>query len=383
MPNLSKALIGIIILIIVAVGVWYGVARRTGEGLPEAEEPIRIGFATPLTGDAASWGLPGKRGAEIALDKVNKEGGINGRKLELIFEDDKCDGATAATIANKFINIDKVPAIIGPMCSGAILSMAPITEQNRVVLLAAGASAPNVRNAGEYVFTIYPLDDYEAGRAAEFAYERLGRRKAAILYANNDYGKGAKDVLEQRFGNKGGEIDIVESYLVTAKDFRAQLTKIKNSDADVLFIWGQPNEMVPILIQIQELGLKLQIVTTSVVIETDDLKKTGTEIAEGVIYTVFKKVSNFNAQYLKNEHQNRYGKEEDGLTPFGYDVVLLIADALRDVGTDAEKIKDYLYSVRDFPGASGTMSFDEYGTVVKEFEFKTVKGGEFVPLESY
>ncbi len=209
----------------------------------------------------------------------------------------------------------------------------------------------------------------------------MGKRKAAIFYANNDYGKGAKDVLEQRFGKKGGDIIITESYLVAAKDFRAQLTKIKNSDADVLFIWGQPNEMVPILIQIKELGIKLQIVTTSVVIETDDLKRAGTQIAEGVIYTIFKKVSNLNAEYVSNEHQNRYGKEQDGLTPFGYDVVLLMADALRNVGSNSDKIKDYLYSVRDFPGASGTMSFDEYGTVVKYFDFKTVKNGEFVPYE--
>lgn len=379
MERTSKAVIGIVAALVVIGGIWYGVAREGNEGLPEVKEPIKIGFATPLTGDAAAWGLPAKRGAEIALDKVNAEGGISGRKLELIFEDDRCDGATAATIANKFINIDKVPAIVGPVCSSAVLGEAPIVEQNKVVLLSAGASAPAIRDAGEYVFSIYPLDNYEAGLAAEFAYENLSKRKAAILYANNDYGKGAKDVLEEKFKEKGGEIRIMENYLIGQKDFRAQLTKIKNSGADVLFIWGQPNEMVPILKQLRELGVNLQIITTSVDIETEDLRKAGPEIADEVIYTIFKAVSNFNAGYLRSEHQKRYGEDEDGLAPFGYDVVLLIADALRSAGPDADKIRDYLYTVRDFPGASGTMSFDEDGTVVKEFEFKTVKNGQFVP----
>lgn len=379
MFNISKVVAGIVIIIVIAAvitGIWYGVSKK-----PLAlKESIKIGFSAPLTGDAASWGLPVKRGAEIALDKINNEGGINGRKLELIFEDDKCDSKEAVTVASKLININKVPAIIGSVCSSVVLAMAPIVEQNKAVLLASAASAPVIKEAGDYVFTIYPLDDYEAGIAAEFAYDKLGERNAAILYANNDYGKGAKDVLEHKFQEKNGAVDILEPYLVGTKDFRAQLTKIKNSNSDVLFIWGQPNEMVPILMQIKELGIKLPIITTSVDIETDDLKKAGLEIAEGVIYTIFKTSSNANSEHLKNEHQKRFEKEPDGLTPFGYDVVLLIADALKNSGVDAARMKDYLYSVKNFPGASGNMSFDQYGTVIKDFEFKTVKNGQFVPF---
>ncbi|MDD4990024.1 MAG: ABC transporter substrate-binding protein [Candidatus Pacebacteria bacterium] len=367
-----------IVIILAIIGVGYVVSKNAAQ---QANGPIKIGFATPLTGDAASWGLPVKRGAEIALDKINNEGGINGRKIELIFEDDKCDGKEGANIASKLINVDKVSAIIGTACSSVTLAMAPIVEQNKVLLLSAGASAPAIKDAGDYVFTIYPLDNYEAGTAVEFTYDQLGKKKAAVLYANNDFGKGANEVINQRFLEKGGQVVITEAYTLGSKDFRTQLAKVKNSDADVLFIWGQPNEMVPILIQAKELGLSQQIITTLVDIETEDLKKAGPEIAEGVIYTSFKTPTTANLDYLKGQYTEKYGKDLESLADLGYDVAILIADALKNGGADAAKMKDYLYSVKDFPGASGNMSFDQYGTVIKEFEFKTVKNGQFVPYQ--
>lgn len=379
MSNTSKAIMAIIVIIIIVAGVWYGIAKKTGEEVSKVKGPIKIGFSTALSGDAAAWGLPIKKGAEIALDKVNQEGGVNGRKLELIFEDDKCDGKEGVTVANKLINVDKVPAVIGTVCSAATLAMAPIAEQNKVLLLSSGASAPALRDAGDYIFTIYPLDNYEASIAAGFAYEKLNKRSAAILYGNNDYGKGAKEVIEQEFQNKGGKISISESYLLGSKDFRAQLTKIKNSGADVLLIWGQPNEMVPILSQIKELGIQVPIVTTSAIIETDDLKKAGLQLAEGVIYTIFETVTNDNARYLNNEYQKRYNEDGGWLSAIGYDVVLLAAEAIKNNGADGTQMKDYLYTVKNFPGASGNMSFDEYGTVIKNFVFKTVKNGQFAP----
>jgi len=373
MNKKTKIILGIVVLVaVVLIVVLYK---------PAEKGTIKIGFSAPLTGDASAWGLPVKRGAEIALDRINSKGGINGHKLELIFEDDKCDSKEGVNVANKLINIDKVPAIIGTLCSSPTLAVAPIAEQNKVLLLSSGASAPAIKDAGDYVFSIYPLDNYEVGLAAEFAYDKLNKRNAAILYANNDYGKGAKDVLEEKFIEKGGKINIIGAYLMGAKDFRTQLLKIKNSGVDVLFIWGQPNEMVPILTQKDELGLNVQIITSSVTIETDSFKKANVALANGVIYTSYETTSNANSEYLNKEYYERYQKDDSFFPAVGYDVVLLIADALKNVGTDATKMKNFLYSVKDFPGASGNMSFDKNGTIVKGFVLKTVRNGQFVPYE--
>ena len=186
-------------------------------------------------------------------------------------------------------------------------------------------------------------------------------------------------MLAERFEAKEGKIKTAESYSVGAKDFRTELIKIKNSDAEVLFIWGQPGEMVPILSQIKELDIQIPIVTTSVLVQTTDLKSAGLEIAEGVIYTDLR--TSLENSYLNKEYKKRYNEDAGLLAKLGYDVVMLITGAMQEVGTDSTMIKDYLYLIKDFPGASGTMSFDEDGTVVKDFDFKIVKNGEFVPYE--
>jgi len=377
MTKMKKIILGVSLL---ALALFLGACSLNSAKITN-NEPIKIGFVSSLTGDAASWGMPAKQAAEIAVDKINNEGGINGRKLELIYEDDKCNGQEAVSVFNKLLSIDKVPAVIGTMCSGVTLAMAPIAEQNKVLLLSAGSSAPAIKDAGDYTFSIYPLDNYEAGLLADLAYDKLGKTKVAMLYANNDYGKGGKDVFAKEFTSKGGQIILSENYLVGTKDFRIQLTKIKNSDAEVIFIFGQPNEMIPILQQIHELGITTQIIASSVTIETDDLKKLGANLANGVIYTSVKTESNDNSEYLKQEFKKRFNKDSDLLAALGYDTVLLTAEAIKHVGLDATKMKDYLYTIKNFPGASGTMSFDKDGTVIKDFIYKQVVNGEFVSYE--
>jgi len=375
--KITNILWGVLGVLIIAF-IIYAVA--TGEGEPGEKEVIKIGFAAPLTGEASTYGVPIKRGAEIALEKINQEG-INGKKLELIFEDTKCDGKEAITIANKLINVDKISAIIGTVCSGVTLPMAPVVEENQILLLSAGSSAPAIKDAGSYIFTIYPLDNYEVGMATEFVYDNLNKRKIAVLYIGNEFGEGAKNVIEERFQAKGGEIVIAERYDAAEADFRTHLTKIKSSEADALIIWGYGKEMIPIFTQIKELDLQLPIVTSSISIETEELQEAGTELAENVIYTIFKTAQNENIDYLNQEYQKLHNRDDGWFPTLGYDVVLLIADAIKNGGLTGTEMKNYLHTVKNFSGASGTMSFDEDGTVVKEFEFKTVKDGEFVEYQ--
>jgi len=369
-------IVGLVVLIVL---IFWGYSVLKGPSVPASTEPIKIGFSAPLTGGAAEWGLPIKDGAEIALNKINSEGGINGRKLELVFEDDKCDGKEAVTAATKLINFDKVPAILGSVCSSAALAIAPLGESNKVVLLSAGASAPSMRAAGDYTFSIYPPDDYESGYSATFAYDKLGKRKAAILYANNDYGKGTKDVAEKKFKEKGGEVVAEESYVQDSGDFRNQLLKIKKSSADVLFIWGNPGDAVTIFKEMKEIGINIQVITSSVIIE-GDVFKDNRDIIEGVTYSLPETDMTQSYSYLKAEYLKKFNKTEMSLFPtLGYDVVTLIANAMKKVGTNPTKIKDYLYTVQNFPGSSGILSFDKDGEVAKGFNFMKVENGQFVP----
>ncbi len=368
----------LIILVLVIIGTDW----NTDDNQIKPQNTLTVGFASPLSGDAATWGTGVLNGAMIALDKINNEGGINGKRLKFMVEDSKCDGKQATIVAQKLISSLEIPLIIGPLCSSEVLAMAPITEANDTVLLSSGASAPAVKYAGDNVFSIYPLDNYEATMVSTFAYNKLNKKSAGIIFANNDYGKGGRDVLYEVFTKLGGNIVFEHGYSLGETDFRTPLSKLSDSGADVLFVWGQPTEMVALLRQKKELNNQIQIITSTNLIEDNEvLIKTDTQLANNVIYSKFKTIDNANIRYLNEKYQQRYNKESDMFAGLGYDVVMLAAEALKKNTDSAGEIRKRLLEIKNFPGASGEMSFNENGTVVKDFMFKTIKDGEFVEID--
>ena len=181
MQKTLKAVFGALIFISLASGCSKSGKEAGGENT------IRIGSVGPLTSDLAYIGENMKAAVELASDEINSAGGIKGKKIEIIYEDGKCDPKEAANAANKLINIDKVTAIIGGLCSSETLAMAPLAEKSKVILLSAGSTNPGITNAGDYIFRNVPSDSFQGVYAARYVKTRLNKNRVALLKCLSDW----------------------------------------------------------------------------------------------------------------------------------------------------------------------------------------------------
>jgi branched-chain amino acid transport system substrate-binding protein len=259
MNKTTQIIIGIIVAVIILAGIWYGVSKKPTA--PTTKEPIKIGFIGPLSGDAASYGIPIKNAIALAVEEINNAGGINGRKIEIIYEDGKCNGKDAVNAAQKLINIDKVNIILGGMCSGELLAIAPITEPAKVLLLSPSASSPDITHAGDFIFRNNP-SDADGGKAlAKLVREKY--TKAAIISENTDYAQALARVFVEHFRSLGGEVVAQENFDPGVKDFRTILTKIKASNPEALVINPQTEIAGGLIVkQAREIGITIPLYGT-------------------------------------------------------------------------------------------------------------------------
>ena len=376
MKNMTKTILWLIIAIIIIGGIWYGVSREPAE---VGERPIKIGFIAPLTGDVATIGQNTRAGVELAVEQINEKGGINGRKLEVIFEDGRCNAKEATSAANKLVNIDRVPVIIGGLCSSETLAAAPIAENGKTVLFSNCSSNPDITNAGDYIFRDYPSDSFQGVEAANFVYNDLGIKNVAVIYCLSDWCVGVVQVFKEKFPELGGVVLIEESYEQTARDLRSQLTKIKQSNPELIYFVGYTEASIVGLKQIKELGIEAKILGADA---WDDPKipEQAAEAAEGLMYTM--PFSPMTDEFKAAMEAKTGGKDLTICTPQAYDSVNIIAEIMKRVGTDSTKIKDELYKVKGYEGVSGIITLDKNGDLATaSYIIKTIKDGKQVPYE--
>lgn len=330
--------------------------------------PIKLGWLGPLTGDAASIGKDALAAAEIAVGEVNSAGGINGRNLELVVEDGKCNPKDAADAGNKLINIDKVPVIVGGTCSGETMAVAPVAEQNKVVVFSYCSSAPTVTDAGDYIFRSYPSDAFQGKYAAGYVYNTLNKKKVAVLAVLGDWGTGVKNSFVNNFPVLGGEVVFVEDYPQDARDLRTQLTKIKDAKPELLYFIGYTEASIAGLRQAKELGLTMPIFGADA---WDDAKIHENDFASGISYVVAAVTSKDTAFIDRLKAKNA---DNTICAPGSYNNVKIVADIMKRVGADSIKIKDELYKVKDYPGVNGAITLDQNGDLATAaYEVKMVK----------
>lgn len=383
MSNKISAILALFALILSACAVQQP-AQQVEQKPVQFQGSYKIGVMLPLTGDAAAYGLTEQRGIKIALDEINSKGGVNGRKLEPIYEDSKCNPKDGNAAAQKLVNVDKVKVIVGGACSGETLGAAPITEANKVILISPTASSPDVTKAGDFVFRTYPTDAYAGVIAAEYAYNELKARKAALITESTDYAQGLRRVFKENFAKLGGEIVADETYNPDDTDFRTQVTKVKSTDADIIYIVPQtPVKGILLLKQIKELGLKQTVLTAEVLIGKKIVTDNPSEL-EGMYGVEFKfDEKTPKAAALLSKYKEISGEEPEfpSFIATAYDAVYLIKDAIAKHGYDSEKIRDYLYAVKDYSGAAGKITMDENGDPIMEYSVKQVKNGELFILK--
>lgn len=377
MNKTNKIIIGVVVVLVIVGGIWYGVSRK-----PLKKEPIKIGVITVLTGSGSEYGTATQKALDLAVLKINKEGGIKGRNIELIYEDDKCDPKEGIAALQKINSMDKTNIIIGTICSSVTLAMGPIVQEKNLLVISSGASNPRI---AEYpnIFRTWPSDALQGKFIASFVSDNLKAKKAAVIYINNDYGVGLKDAFEKEFTGKRGEIVGFEAIPEGATDIRTQLIKIKSKTPDVTFLATYAKEMGIVLKQAKELGFSPQFIggegsKDSSVIEI------GGAGAEGLIGTIPSLVSGGARDEFLKLFKEKYNEEPGVTADAAYDIPFLLKATMGKCADvfDVSCIKKNLLSLQNFEGAIGKISFDEHGDLVgKSYDLIQIKNGQFVPYE--
>jgi branched-chain amino acid transport system substrate-binding protein len=343
-------------------------------------DSINIGFIGALTGPVAKYGS--YEAVNLAVEEINANGGINGKKINMIYEDGACDPTKAAIAANKLINADNVKIILGGHCSSESLAIAPIIEENKILMLASITTNPFLTDKGDYVFRTSPISTVQSKIVADYAYNELDLRNMAIIYEKTDYAGPIAERLKKEFSLNGGNIEVFEGFTKDNTDFSAILSKIKNADS--IFISVQsPDASMIIVKQLKEMNLDLQIFGNAAAISSYNVNEMPNLYEGAILAQPNYDESKENTKAFVQNYTKRYNVE---VIPYGiwtaesYDAVYLIAEGIKQYGEDIEKLKEYLYSVKNYNGVSGNITIDEFGDGVREFVLMEIKNGKQVPM---
>lgn len=373
-----RKLHGVLVGVVVLVGGGYVLWQHNQPSAVAPDTtPLRIGALLPLSGKNEYYGKEVQNAIELARAEINEQGGIGGRPLEVVYEDDKADPKIGVSSMNKLITTDRVSVVLGSWASGVVLATAPIAEEHKVVIMAE-AIAPKISEAGDYVFRMQPSAVFYV-RALLDGLSGLGVRRLAVLYINNEFGRALYDTVLTDARKQNIGVVASESYAEGDQDFRTQLLKIKEQNPDALFIGGY-QEQASAVRQARELGFTGKILA-SATFENHTLVAELGPLAEGVVYPYHfsSDTTNPKAQSYLRRYQEKYGVASGGFGAAMYDGVFIVAETLRKCGENTACIKDALYNTRN-EGVNGTITFDSNGDPLMPIILKTVKDGKFVQL---
>jgi branched-chain amino acid transport system substrate-binding protein len=332
-------------------------------------DTIKIGVNQPLTGAVAASGNYVTNGARIAADELNAKGGVLGQQVELVIEDNKSNPTEAVAAAEKLIVRDEVPVMMGAWSSTFTLAVMPKLMEYGVPMLVETSSSEKITTEGNpWVFRISPTSEMEAKAFAEQV-DKFDIEKADFLVVNNDWGLGAAERFSEMLEAQGIAVGEVETMDPAAQDMSAQLSKIKASDADTLFVTTGVEQLTLVLRQARDLGLDTRIITTGGSQAPDQLIEQAGTAADGSFHLVFftpwfpEAAQNPEvAEKFVAEWENR-GYNFAGLTEGfrGYDGIMTIAAAIEAAGkAEPEAIREALWTV-EVEGVNGDIKFTKQG----------------------
>ena len=334
-------------------------------------ETIKVGLIAPLTGNIATFGQSVDKAARMAVDEINEKGGVLGAKIELIVEDNQGKPDESANIARKFIEQNKVLAIIGPVISSNVLAVAPIAQQSKVPLITPTGTNPRITQVGNYIFRACFIDDFQGTVMASFARSELpkGANTAAILYEKtSDYSIGLAKYFKESFQSLGGKIVAEESFSSGDQDFSAQLTKIKGKNPDVLYVPSYYDTAGLIIKQARELGIMIPILGGDGFDSPQLAELAGKENLKDCYFSghFFSGSSAPEVKRFVANYKKRYNAVPDMLGALGYDAVYMLADAIKRAGKiDRDAIRDALAATKGLKLVTGTITLDENRNPIK------------------
>jgi len=349
----------------------------------QGAEVYKLGTVACITGGIPQHGEYTLRGFKLALEDVEKSGMLKGGKIEVVAEDGQNVPRVALAALNKLINIDKVQ-YFETVGSSVVLALAPIAAQNKVILMNTAATHPKIREVGKpYVFSVIPGTATESKGAAQFAWNELKAKKASILYVNNEYGHGARDIFEKVFTELGGKVEGKEIYDLGATDYRTQLTKIRAQRPEVVYFGGHANEVGRAIKQAREFGIKTPWVGTIATAAPETLQIAG-DAAEGLFSAAFPydpvggsaKMQEFGQRF-----KNAFGVIPTIYSANSYIAAMLFARAIASGAKTGPEISRFLFTIKDWDTIIGRISIDKDGMVDLPCRTLVVKGGNFIPYK--
>lgn len=349
-----------------------------GSSSSSDSDVIKFGFVYPLTGSVPNIGAACKNGSQLAIDEINAAGGINGKQIEAVFEDDENKPATAPNAITKLIEQDSVDVVFGSYASSCSIAMTPIAAQNKKVMISVGSTNAKVTaEGGEYVFRACFIDPLQGEVAAKFVKEDLEADKVAMLYdVGKDYCVGISSTFKDTYSELGGEVVYEGKYNTGDSDFKSYLTEIKNSDATVLYLPDDYDVVGLIAKQVKEIGLDIQLMSSDSCSDPG-LVEVGGDAVEGTYFTDHVSIQAENLSDFVTNYKEKFGEDPGSFAVLGYDAVYIAKAAIEKAGsTDSDAIKEALKTIDEKCGTTN-YKFDENGDPIKSVVVNQVKSGGF------
>ena len=368
--------------IIIIVALAFSCSRRPESGPQQDRSPIKIGYFGDQTGPTYNFGQSALNGVLMAAAKTNQLGGINGRQIDVVFQDDRGSPEEAARLTAKLIDQDKVVAIIAGGTSGNSRAAAPKAQSSHIPLISPSSTDPAVTQTGDYIFRACFVDSFQGEVMASFAVNTLKAKRAAILFdLNSPYGRGLTDFFEVSFSKLGGEIVNKQSYIQGDLEFKGQLSSIKAAEPDVIYIPGYYGEVALIAKQARALGLEQPLLGGDGW-DAPELWQLGGDALNGSYISTHYSVDDPSPeiQSFVQEYKQRYANlVPDAHAALAYDAATLLFDAIRRAGpTDSARLRDTLAQTKNFPGVTGIISMDQDRNAVKPAVVLKLQDASFI-----
>ena len=372
----KRLLGGVLAISMMTMGL---VGCGNGENSSSGKDEIVIGAIGPLSGAASTYGQSVKNGAEVFLDKVNANGGINGKQVVLKFEDDEADPTKAINAYDKLVNQDGVKLLLGAVTSGSANAVGPNATADRIPIITPSGTETNLTTTGgEYVFRTCYIDATQGEVIAKYATENLEAKTMAILYnKDSDYSIGIAEAAKEQFESNGGTVVEYVSYNDGDKDFSAQLTNIKSSNPDVLVLPDYYSVVPVIADQARKIGITSQLMGGDGW-DSPELVKIGGDAVEGALFVNHYSPddSDPEVQEFVNSYKEKFGQTPDAFAALSYSTLQLFEEAITNAGsTDGEAVRDAIKNI-NVDTISGNIKFDENRNPQKSVSIIKIVNGE-------
>lgn len=373
--------LGLITALLMATG-----CTRRGGNCADPGGAIKVGVYGDLSGQTSSFGQSTKNGAQMAADEINAAGGINGRQIQVVVEDDQGEPGKAATVVGKLINQDQVRALIGEVASSNSIAAAPTAQEAKVPMISPSSTNPKVTQIGDYIFRVCFIDPFQGEVMAKFAANTLKAKRAAILFdSTSDYSKGLIQFFKQSFTKLGGEIVAEQAYVQRDRDFTGQLTQIRSANPDVIYVPGYYQEVGVIAKQTKQLGIKAPLLGGDGW-DSPQLWDLGGDALNGDYISNHYSVDDPSPaiqDFVKRYKAKYNGTAPDALAALGYDAMMVLVDSIKRAGgTDCQKLRDAIASTTNFKGVTGVISINGERNAVKPAVVLELENHKYVYKET-